>query len=148
MYKIVFFFSERLHLLQPNTKYYFRAVTKNQEGTHYSIDKTFTTGTRLSLKEENSIPNDFTLQQNYPNPFNPTTTISYELPMSGSVNLIIYDVLGRQVATIVNEFRNAGRYKEVWDASNFSSGVYFYQLTSVQENGNTIIARKKLALIK
>ncbi|MDP2207437.1 MAG: T9SS type A sorting domain-containing protein [Bacteroidota bacterium] len=142
------FFSEHLNLLQPNTQYYFRAVTKNQEGTHYSIDKTFITGTRLSVKEENNIPINFTLRQNYPNPFNPATTISFQLPQDALVNLKIYDILGRESATIVNEFRNAGYYKEVWDASEFSSGIYFYQLTSKQENGNTVIARKKLVIVK
>ncbi len=134
------FFSEQLNLLQPKTKYNFRAVAKNQEGRHYSIDNTFTTGTRLSVKEENNIPINFTLHQNYPNPFNPTTTISYQLPMNSSVTLMIYDDLGRCVATMVNELKKPGYYKEVWDAGKFSSGVYFYQLIFVQENGKTIFS--------
>jgi hypothetical protein len=88
-------------------------------------------------------PETYKLYQNYPNPFNPTTIISYQLPVSSNVTLKIFDILGREVATIVDEFRKAGYYKEVWDASNYASGVYFYKIAY-----NKFTSIKKLAVVK
>ena len=76
------------------------------------------------------IPNEFSLGQNYPNPFNPATKIKFALHNKSFANLVIYDGLGREVETIVNEQLNAGSYKADWNASNFPSGVYFYKLTT------------------
>jgi hypothetical protein len=89
------------------------------------------------------VPQRFVLFQNYPNPFNPVTIINYELPKVGYVKLIIYDIIGKEVATIVNQKQNPGKYQVTWDASNFSSGVYFY---SLEYNGG--IMTKKLVLLK
>ncbi len=81
-------------------------------------------------------PNQFSLSQNYPNPFNPTTKIRFSIPATPSpsgrvrVGLVIYDILGREVATLVNEDLKPGTYEINWDASNYVSGVYFYKLTS------------------
>ena len=83
------------------------------------------------------------LEQNYPNPFNPTTTIKWQLPESGFVTLKIYDVLGREVSTLVNEELTAGTHETIFNASSFSSGVYFYQL-KVNHNVKT----KKMILMK
>ncbi|MGE5457469.1 MAG: glycoside hydrolase family 38 C-terminal domain-containing protein, partial [Methanococcaceae archaeon] len=85
----------------------------------------------------------FELSQNYPNPFNPTTMISYSIPRSGSVSLKIYDMLGREVATLINETKNAGTYQVYFDASHLSSGVYFY---SLKTNDNYSV--RKMMLIK
>jgi len=86
---------------------------------------------------------EFALQQNYPNPFNPTTTIRYALPSSAHVKLTIHDILGREIATLVNEEQSAG-WKEVqWNASVYASGMYFYQLRSEGFNQT-----KKLMLMK
>ncbi|HEY5123329.1 MAG TPA: T9SS type A sorting domain-containing protein [Ignavibacteria bacterium] len=74
------------------------------------------------------IPAAFSLSQNYPNPFNPSTTIRYAVPRNGNVRLIIFDALGREVETFVNEMQTAGTYEVVWDASRYPSGVYFYKL--------------------
>jgi hypothetical protein len=74
------------------------------------------------------IPETFQLPQNYPNPFNPTTTIQYLVPSIQYVSLKIYDVLGREVASHVGEIKQPGTYTVTWDASGFSSGVYFYRL--------------------
>ena len=89
------------------------------------------------------VPKVFALYQNYPNPFNPTTTISFQLPTSGFVSLKVFDVLGREVTTIANEPLDAGEHKYVWNASSYSSGVYFYQLTA-----GSYISTKKMMLIK
>ncbi len=90
------------------------------------------------------VPDGFSLSQNYPNPFNPTTVISYQLSVSSVASLKIYDVLGNEVATLVNEKQNAGSYSVDFDGSNFSSGVYFYKL-KVNEN---IIDTKRMVLLK
>lgn len=89
------------------------------------------------------IPQVYSLSQNYPNPFNPTTKINFALPKQGLVTLKIYDVLGREVRTLVNEVKTAGQYSVDFNASEFSSGVYFYKLES---NGFSDI--KKMMLIK
>jgi Secretion system C-terminal sorting domain len=88
-------------------------------------------------------PKEFALDQNYPNPFNPTTTIQYSLPSSATVKLAVYDLLGREIATLVNEEQSAG-WKEVeWNGAAVSSGIYFYKLTA----GN-YVGVKKLMLLK
>jgi hypothetical protein len=76
-----------------------------------------------------SLPTAFSLKQNYPNPFNPSTTISYDLPSTGTVRLAVYNILGQEVSTLVNQIQNAGSYKVVWNASGAASGVYFYRIT-------------------
>jgi len=76
------------------------------------------------------IPTEFNLYQNYPNPFNPSTTISFDLPNSEFVTLTVYDVLGKQVTSLVNEFKNAGRYSIRFDANRLSSGMYFYKISA------------------
>jgi len=70
------------------------------------------------------------LSQNYPNPFNPTTKINFAIPKQGFVTMKIYDVLGREVRTLVNEVKQAGNYTVDFNAAEFASGVYFYKLTS------------------
>ena len=83
------------------------------------------------------------LYQNYPNPFNPVTTISFDVPKRMNVNISIYDVTGKLVGNLLNEQKNEGKYSISFDASNFSSGVYFYKLTT--EN---FAAVKKMILTK
>ena len=90
-----------------------------------------------------SLPDRMTLLQNYPNPFNPSTEISYSLSATGHVTLKIYDVLGREVATLVNEKQGAGAHTVRFDGSRLSSGVYFYRL-----NAGDFVATKKLVLTK
>ncbi len=85
----------------------------------------------------------FQLCQNYPNPFNPKTTISFKLQVSGFISLKVYDMFGREIATLVNEWLNAGKHEVVWSVGNMSSGVYYYQLIS--ENYHAI---GKATLIK
>ena len=87
--------------------------------------------------------NNFKLSQNYPNPFNPTTTIQYEIPNSGMVTLKVYDILGREVSTLVSQYENSGSYNVNFNAINLASGVYFYRLQA----GN-FIQTKKMVLLK
>ncbi len=88
-------------------------------------------------------PSTFTLHQNYPNPFNPTTNISFEIPVSGFVSLNIFDMLGREVATLVNKYKPAGVYVETLHATSLPSGVYFYTLKA-----GSFSSTKKMLLIK
>lgn len=90
-----------------------------------------------------NVPSAFKLNQNYPNPFNPSTSIKFNLPKASFVNLTIYNVLGAQVATLVNEKLEPGTYTKNFNANNLSSGVYFYRLTA----GNIVIT-KKMSLLK
>ncbi|RKY99822.1 MAG: hypothetical protein DRQ13_01580 [Ignavibacteriae bacterium] len=89
------------------------------------------------------IPKVFSLSQNYPNPFNPTTTIKFDIPKEVKVTLKIYDALGSEVATLVNENMEPGYYKYQWNAAQFASGVYFYRITA-----GTFVNVKKLLLLK
>jgi len=101
-------------------------------------------GTSVSVKNETGlIPDKFALAQNYPNPFNPVTNISFSLPKSSNVTMKVYDVLGNELKTLVNEFKNAGTYNVNFDASSLSSGVYFYK---IQAGDFTEV--KKLTLVK
>jgi hypothetical protein len=90
-----------------------------------------------------AIPKAYALTQNYPNPFNPSTEISFDLPQASHVNLTIYNVLGQKVQTLVDEQREAGSYTVTWDASPYSSGVYFYRI-SADNFSNT----KKMLMLK
>lgn len=80
--------------------------------------------------EEETVPLTFSLSQNYPNPFNPSTVINYQLPVPSEVQLLIFDITGRQVAALVTETQQAGRHSAIIDAAGFSSGMYFYRLTA------------------
>jgi len=96
------------------------------------------------VKEVKSFaPVNFKLSQNYPNPFNPTTQIQYSIPHAGNVTLKVFDILGNEVATLVNKFQKAGNYKVSFSGDNLASGIYFYRIQS----GN-FIAVKKMLLIK
>jgi hypothetical protein len=91
----------------------------------------------------NSVPTIYSLAQNYPNPFNPSTKISFALPKAGNVKLVVFDLLGREIATVVNEFKTAGNHTVDFNASNLASGVYFYKMVA-----GDFTATKKMLLIK
>lgn len=99
----------------------------------------------VGVSEENKIPSSFSLEQNYPNPFNPETTIKYSIPISetGYVTLKIFDMLGREVAALVNEVKPAGTYSVKFNAVNFASGIYVYQLST-----KSSLLSKKMILMK
>ena len=95
------------------------------------------------IDENIEIPEVFSLSQNYPNPFNPTTVIQYSIPEVTNVKLTVYDMLGREIKTLVNREQSAGVYNVEFNAANFSSGVYFYRVEA-----GSFVASKKLLLLK
>jgi Secretion system C-terminal sorting domain len=106
----------------------------------------------------NQVPEHFALEQNYPNPFNPATKIRFALPKSSFAKIVIYDALGREVVTLVNEQLKPGTYEADWNATNYPSGVYYYKLTVRQAgsstgdpssgSGQVFVETKKMVLIK
>ena len=101
---------------------------------------------RISFEIKN--PEKFELNQNYPNPFNPSTNISYVLAEEAKVSVLIYDILGRKITELINETQDPGFHKISWNASNYSSGVYFCILTAKSPLKKKFISRKKMLLIK
>jgi photosystem II stability/assembly factor-like uncharacterized protein len=116
--------------------------------SHYII-KTTNAGPPISIENNNEkLPQSFSLSQNYPNPFNPVTKIKYDIPPSKGARgmmtqLIIYDILGREIETLVNETHKPGSYDVTWDGSRYASGVYFYRLIT-----DEFTETKKMVLIK
>ncbi len=97
----------------------------------------------VGVRDKNEIPTVFSLQQNYPNPFNPGTKIIYSIPQTSFVTLKIYDILGNEVATLVNEEKALGNYEVEFNASKLSAGVYFYKLQA-----GKFVQTKKMMLLK
>ena len=97
----------------------------------------------VEVTRTSPVPEAYSLSQNYPNPFNPATLIQYALPASGRVTLTVYNVLGQEVRTLVNDIQGAGRYTVTFDASSLSSGLYFYRVQS-----GSYTAVKKMMLVK
>lgn len=97
----------------------------------------------LGHEVEIGIPNEFAMSQNYPNPFNPSTKIDIQIPVEGMTRLVIFDLSGREVATLVNEILTPGYYTYNFTASNLASGVYFYRLSTKQS-----VITKRMVLVK
>ncbi len=116
--------------------------TGNAGGEVFAVAR-FLPSNVTAIKEINSTPKSFALYQNYPNPFNPTTAITYQLSANSHVTLKVYDILGREVATLVNQKEIAGSHSVTFDGSRLASGVYFYRLVA-----GSYTATKKLILIK
>ncbi|MCP4633533.1 MAG: T9SS type A sorting domain-containing protein [candidate division Zixibacteria bacterium] len=100
-------------------------------------------GVETSVYEDGEIPSVFSLSQNFPNPFNAQTSINYSIAERSDVTLEVYNILGQNTATLVNENQNAGTYTVNWDASNISSGIYFYKLTAGEREFT-----KRMSLLK
>jgi hypothetical protein len=107
------------------------------------VDNFWFGDTPVSLETKGTNPLTFSLEQNYPNPFNPTTIINWQSPIDSWQILKVYDVLGREVATLVDEFKPAGKYEVEFDASSLPGGVYIYSL-----NAGTFVETKKMLLLK
>jgi len=135
--------------LKPSENYEWYVIASDGDTSVESNTRSeFRTSSKVnSIERENRIPERYELCQNYPNPFNPATTIIYKLPFNSYVNLKIYNILGKEVITLVSENQQSGQYKVTWYASNVPSGVYLYYLT-VNSPGNNFKDVKKMMLIK
>ncbi len=115
------------------------------DNSYYSplVNLSLTTSSLTEVKSESAIPTGFALSQNYPNPFNPETTIKFSIPSTNVVTIKIYDILGSEVSTLVNETKQAGNYELKFNASKLSSGVYFYSIKA-----GSYTKTLKMALLK
>ena len=113
-------------------------------GSFFLVDDIDLTGTATSINDKRNIPDKFSLEQNYPNPFNPSTKIRYNLPQNSFVNLKVYNAIGTEVVSLVNNVMPAGNHEVIFDASGLNSGVYFYTL----KTGDNFIQTKKMILMK
>ena len=126
-----------------------RQIEFTGQDTGYAITadgvfKTITGGNTIGINLINNIiPDKYSLSQNYPNPFNPNTVVSYQLPVAGFIQLKVYDVLGNEIETLVNEKQNAGSYSVDFNAASLPSGIYFYKLVTEKFSET-----KKMILIK
>ncbi|MBL7129689.1 MAG: carboxypeptidase regulatory-like domain-containing protein [Ignavibacteria bacterium] len=129
-YRLIHGGSYSLQFSAPN--YYsktFTGVVVNNDSTTVLNVQLRSTSSPI-VKNENNIPAEFNLLQNYPNPFNPETTIGFDIPKSTFTQLIIFDALGREITTLVNEELNIGSYQTKWNAESYGSGIYYYQLVA------------------
>jgi len=114
-------------------------------GNNGTIDDTLLVSNTVDVKDEGylGVPKEYNLAQNYPNPFNPTTKIRYSLPHLSDVSLIVYNILGQEVITLVNEQQPAGNYEVSFDATNLTSGIYLYKIQAGE-----FVETKKMVLMK
>ena len=119
-----------------------KAYDQNNESENYTHTLSANTNP-ASVNDESVNPESFELAQNYPNPFNPQTSIEYNLPNNAYVTLKVYDVLGNEIMTLVDEFKNKGKYKANFKSSDLTSGVYLYRL-----NAGNFSETKKMILEK
>ena len=125
-----------------------QTVLGTMQGTNTIIESGFLADTLLRtfvtfVAERGGLPKEYALQQNYPNPFNPTTTIRFELPRASQVSLKVYNVLGQEVVTLVDEEKPAGIYDVQFSAMSLSSGMYLYRLRA-----GDFVATKRLMLLR
>ena len=101
-----------------------------------------------TVQEQGRIVNNFALDQNYPNPFNMSTVIRYSLPEQANVMIKVFDITGREIATVVNDSKSAGVYSVGFGNMQLSSGTYFYRMIAQAPNGKTTIETKKMIVMK
>jgi hypothetical protein len=138
--------------------------SSTEEHSYNFIDKNISTGKQVyrlkqidfdgafeyssEVEVEITSPKEYVLEQNYPNPFNPSTRINYSLASDAKVTLKVYDVLGQEVATLLNKVIDAGKYEITFNASNLNSGVYFYTIEARGVDGTHFISTRKMILTK
>ncbi len=123
--------------------FYVSGLQENKNGPNTKGLSTISEGVTTGIQENESVPLNFSLGQNYPNPFNPTTTIQYSISQKGLYSLKVYNVIGKEVATLLNDEINAGTFIFTFNASNLPSGVYFYTLS-----GDNFLETRKMILMK
>lgn len=126
-----------------NVAIYSKALSETEIQDLYTNFKVPAKNIGVGVQNESQLPVTYDLAQNFPNPFNPSTRLNYQLPASGKVTLKIFDVLGREVATLVDEMKEAGRYSVNFNASALASGAYFYRLQA-----GSFVSIKKMMLLK
>lgn len=121
----------------------------NQIESGFLVD-TLLRGTIVGVAEEEpSLPEVYSLSQNYPNPFNPVTRIQFSLPAESHVRLTVYNILGQEIASLINEPYQAGNYFVEWDAAHVSSGVYFYRIEAIPVTSTSpFVSLRKMMLLK
>jgi len=123
----------------PSSSIYFSNFNKNYGLSVRCLKDASTT----SVEQEEGLPTSFELMQNYPNPFNPSTVISYRLSAFSKVSLKVFDILGKEVATLVNEYQQPGNFVKTFHGTSLPSGIYFYRLQA-----DNFTDSKKMILIK
>jgi hypothetical protein len=142
--KSPFYFDGR-HWYRRDTTYYWTVLAADGRDTSrgaQGVWRFFLADTLLPVEGERQVPHEFVLHQNYPNPFNPSTSIRYGLPQRSTVSLSIFNTLGQRVATLVKGEQEAGYHEVMFNATGFSSGIYFYRMTA----GNFVETKKLLLL--
>ncbi|MDZ7400815.1 MAG: endo-1,4-beta-xylanase [candidate division KSB1 bacterium] len=130
--------------LDPNRRYFWRVEAWNEHGSSgYSMMAIFMTGDQTATGTEMMLPNKFELFQNHPNPFNTATIIEFELPRDCWVHLKVYDVLGNEIATLIDQKMKVGRHSVAFQAENLKSGIYFYQIRAGE-----FTATKRMVIVK
>lgn len=109
----------------------------------YSLVWKFTVNPNRINNYSSEIPKEYKLYDNFPNPFNPTTKIGFDISKNSYTKIVVYDIIGREMKTLINENLLAGKYEVSWNASNYASGIYFYKMVA-----NEFISIKKMVLIK
>lgn len=120
-------------------------------GSYFLLDDLAFSGIATNIDEDGRVPYEYSLEQNYPNPFNPSTTISYSVHSDGFVSLKVYDTLGKEITTLVEEEKSAGIYQITFNAQSLPSGIYFYRLiadNSSENSGRGFSEIKKMILLK
>jgi hypothetical protein len=134
------------------TIYYYRVTARdNQPLESVKSDYVSAVSDQISKdkEEQNEIaPSSFLLFDNYPNPFNPSTTISFSIPERSFLTLKVYDVLGREITTLVNEELETGRFEKTFDASTLASGVYIYRISAMKDGKILFNESKQMLFIK
>ena len=103
----------------------------------------------VAQNDEKEQPFSFQLEQNYPNPFNPSTTIKYSIPSVSNVTIDVYNILGKEVATLISKKQSAGNYEIIFNSEKLASGIYFYRLQTNATTGSaTNIVTKKMTVLK
>jgi hypothetical protein len=125
--------------ITPNTRYSYRLKQVDFDG-QFNYSQVLDLGKSLPVK--------FELSQNYPNPFNPSTTVTFSLPVKSDVSLNVYNILGKNVMTVLNQNLEAGSHQVNLDASALTSGIYIYTISAMGENGDNFTSTKKMTVIK